>query len=180
MAKKSTSRKDRVIWFAGIFEGEGCISVYLDTSAKHGKTLDIKMKVTNTDMRIIKGLSEVLVENHIGLYYATNGNAVPALEIAVSGQVRVERLINLIRPHMLGSKADQADLTLELIRYRRELGYKPVSNDMSLLDDPKILDLVGRIKSLKKDRIDPLKCSRKANAVLGIPIDYTSATQATE
>jgi hypothetical protein len=176
MSKKVISRKDRVIQFAGVFMGEGCISAYLDGVAKHGKTLDVKMKVANTDLEIIKGLSETLVENRIGFYYALNGNAVPALEIAVSGQVRVERLIKLIRPYLWGSKGIQADKMLELIHYRQSLGYKPASNTVSLLDDPRILSLVEEIASLKKHRIDPLKCSRVANTVLGIPIDYTLNT----
>jgi hypothetical protein len=172
MTTKSISRKDRICWLAGIIDGEGCIAVYLDESAKHGKTLDVRVKVTNTCMYMVKRISEILVENHIGFYYATNGNANPALEISVSGQTRVEKFLNLVHPYLV-TKAPQADLLLELIRYRKELGYKAPENGETLLYNQKIQELVGGIKGLKHSRISPLVCSRKANKVLGIPIDYT-------
>lgn len=159
-------------WFAGIVDGEGCISAYLDHAASHGKTLDVRVKVTNTAMCMIQRISEILTENHIGFYYAVNGNTNPALEISVAGQLRVEMVLRLIRPYLV-NKADQADMVLELIRYRKELGYKPEINGTSLLTDPKILSLVAGIKEAKYTRISPLACKRQANCILGIPIDYT-------
>lgn len=173
MSKKPISRKDRICWLAGIIDGEGCIAVYLDESAKHGKTLDMKVKVTNTCMEMIRQISEIFVENHIGFYYATNGNANPALEIAASGQGRVEALLKLVRPYLV-TKAEQADAVLELIHYRKGIGYRAPENGGTLLHDPKIVELVRRVKDLKTDRISPLSCSRQANKPLGIPIDYTS------
>jgi hypothetical protein len=173
MSKKSISRKDRICWLAGIIDGEGCIAVYLDESAKHGKTLDMRVKITNTCMKMIRQISEILTENHIGFYYATNGNTNPALEISASGQGRVEALLNLVRPYLV-TKAEQADTVLELIRYRKSLGYKVPENGGTLLKDSKIIELVQRIKDLKHQRVSPLACHRQANKILGIPIDYTS------
>ena len=172
MSKKPISRKDRLIWFAGFFDGEGCVAVYLDVVAKHGKTLDMTLKVTNTCMFTMRDISEIFVENHIGFYWATNGNQNPALEICISGQGRILNLLKLIRPYMR-TKASQADALLELITYRNTLGYKTPENGKSLLDNPKIVELVKEIKMLKTIRISPLACKRQANKVLGIPIDYT-------
>jgi hypothetical protein len=172
MSKKVISRKDRLCWLAGIIDGEGCIAAYMDSAASHGKTLDVRVKITNTCMRMIQRISEILLENHIGFYYATNGNANPALEISVSGQMRVKALLELVRPYLV-TRQPQADTLLELIAYRKELGYKPEQNGITLLNDPKILSAVARIKDLKYYRISPLVCSRQANKVLGIPIDYT-------
>ena len=173
MSTKPISRKDRICWLAGIIDGEGCIAVYLDESAKHGKTLDMRVKVVNTCMKMIRQISEILVENHIGFYYATNGNACPALEIAASGQGRVEALLKLVRPYLV-TKAEQADAVIELIRYRKSIGYRAPENGGTLLNDSKVLELVKKIKDLKAVRVSPLACSRQANKPLGIPIDYTS------
>ena len=175
MSTKPISRKDRICWLAGIIDGEGCIAAYLDGAAKHGKTLDIRVKITNTCMKMVQRISEILLENHIGFYYALNGNACPALEISVSGQMRVENLLRLVRPYLV-TKASQADALMELIRYRRSIGYKAPENGQTLLDDPIVVGLVARIKELKTLRIDPLLCSRQANKRLGIPIDYTLKT----
>ncbi len=159
MDTQTISRKERLATLAGIIMGEGCISARIDETAKNGKQMDLKVKVVNTDMEIIKLCSEVYVENGIGFYYALNGNKPPALEIAVTGYRRIQRLLSLVIPYLYGSKEKQAKLMLQLIARRQ-------SEHKLSMDDEETLSLTNEIIAAKKERVNPLECVRAANQVL--------------
>jgi len=173
---ETISRKDlRLAWLAGLIDGEGCITAYIEKSNKNKtrKILDCRIKVTNTDMRILKRISEIYVENKIGFYFAIISLTFRSLEIIVSGKGRIRKLIALILPYLVG-KRKQAMLLLELYNYRETFGYNGSVNRQHIFSDKKLLDLVSEIKREKKIRHNPLQCSRQANKTLGIPRDYTS------
>ena len=158
---ETISRKERLAGLAWLIAGEGCISARIDdkNSNGKGKQMDLKVKIVNTDMEIIKYASEVLVENKIGFYYATCGWVNPALEIAVSGYGRIQRLLSLILPYLVGSKRKQAELMLQLIARRQ-------SQHKLAMDDAETVELTNRIIAAKKERTSPLACIRAANQVL--------------
>jgi len=156
---ETISRKERLAILAGIIMGEGCVSARIDNTAKNGRQMDLKVKVVNTDMEIIRQVSEILVENKIGFYYALNGNKNPALEIAVSGYGRIQRLLSLVLPYLRGSKREQAELMLQLIARRQSEHKLP-------MEDGETIELTRRIIEAKKVRIDPRACIRAANQVL--------------
>jgi len=175
---ETISRKDQELaWLAGFVDGEGCISAYIEKSRlnKSKKVLDCRIKIVNSDMRAIKRISEIYVNNKIGFYYAVNSYKFCAVEIIVSGRGRITKLLNLLIPHLV-IKKNQAEFLLALYKRRDAFGYKSKPNRQDFLNDKEINNLVEKIKTEKKIRHNPLVCNRVANKVLGIPRDYTLPT----
>ena len=180
---ETISRKERQAALAGIVMGEGCISARIDEFGKHGKQVDLKFQITNTDVGIIKFCSEVYVENGVGFYYALHNKLrleklkqAPALTIVVDGYRRLQKALSLILPYLYGNKKQQAEFMLQLIAHRQSRIGQP--NGHRPTDDTETVELIRRITVAKKDRPNPLDCIRAANQVLQIPQSSTTIRSA--
>jgi hypothetical protein len=99
-------------WFAGIIDGEGCISIF-----KRGTVFTPSVKIANTNELLINKCKQVLEEAGIEYYirYSDRGdrkNAKPAWELSMEARPRVIATLNLILPYLV-SKREQAKLVLD-------------------------------------------------------------------
>jgi hypothetical protein len=99
-------------WFAGIIDGEGCISIF-----KRGPDFTPSVKIANTNELLINKCKQVLEEAEIGYYirYSDRGersNSKPAWELIMESRPRVIATLNLILPYLV-SKREQAKLVLD-------------------------------------------------------------------
>jgi hypothetical protein len=127
-------------WFAGIIDGEGCISLF-----KRSTYYVPAVKIANTNEKLINKCKEILNEAGIEYYirYSDRGerkNAKPAWEIALESRPRVVATLELILPYLV-SKKEQAELVLE---WCSEKIRRPEDSRTDFIDKIRSLNRRGR------------------------------------
>lgn len=193
MDEETISRKIRWAWLAGIIDGEGSLEANWcfrhNISKKTGERLTTKgfycrIKIDNTDPRMIEKTSRIYVENKIGFYYRTFKDDRPnrkwTISIIVQGKGNCKKVLLGILPYIY-NKRDQVNKFLELIEYRGSLGYKGgfkkiqgsrwtgwnIDPNWKPLDqDETLIKLVQELLNLKHNPPSPSETIREANKVL--------------
>lgn len=192
--------KTELGWLAGIIDGEGCIYARIN---KHNKSIRklrtngvyvIRMgvSITNTDVFLIREVSRICEQMKVGFAYSTKPPRAPrkgVISIIIEGKGRCKKLLSSILPYLINKKS-QAEVLLELIKYRESLGYKttkgwkvertgkqgpitavsPPDDWKPLCENPKILGYIKELKTLKEQTVLPSETKRVANRKLGLPI----------
>lgn len=125
---RSISREAELAWLAGIIDGEG----NLHASVQEKKCGPVKrtyfqpkIRVTNTDVRMIQKVSEIYVREGIVFFYALNAvsrykNKKPTwrdqLEITISAKKDLSKLLPLVIPYLVNKKR-YAELFLQAIEW---------------------------------------------------------------
>lgn len=129
-----TATEAELGWFAGLLEGEGCITFHTRSkkASKNG-TFDIVVgaQITNTDLAIINKLVEIL--DKCGLSWFVRAKKVysdkhtPCYFIECRQQKMLLRSLNILVPYMHGTKKDRAVLVSKYLdkRIRRLEKYGP-------------------------------------------------------
>lgn len=116
-------------WLAGIIDGEGWLGVSIETEHwyrvdKHTreKSIKVEVKVVNTDPAIVVRTAEIM--RKIGVNpYLRHGNRTlkktPVYEVSIKRLAPVQRLLLVIRDHLVGTKQQRADLILRFIELRQ-------------------------------------------------------------
>jgi hypothetical protein len=175
-----------LFWLAGIIDGEG----FLTTNTRNGihKTRNCgkghnsfitRIGVFNTDVGIIKKISEIFYELGVKFYFTVhntpknNPNGMQGLSINVEGYKSCKKILEVIIDKS-GSitKKKQIELMLDYINYRlsiiQERGYhgylkQKVNNEDFITVDIKF---VNELKENKKCQVLPSTTKRKASTVL--------------
>lgn len=171
--------KEQLGWLAGIIDGEGCISVGIyDRKCKsypnhkrnkpYCRTLQTILTVSNHDVRVIKRVSEIYKKLGVGFYYSTakkKDNGTWIININTTGKGTTRKALLAVRDQLV-SKKEQMELLLQLIEYRKSLGYQG-KGSLGICNDPKIQWYVNRIRELKHEFPSlPSETKRRANQIL--------------
>lgn len=168
--------RERLNWLAGIYDGEGWFSAgfrNINHKAHKHPLLYVRVGVGNTDVYMIKEISEIYYKLGVGFHYNTrkNKSGTWTLDIVTEGMGRVKKLIAAVRPFLV-TKAKQADKLMELILYRKSLGYlggwHNEQRNSPLCEYPEIIRLIDELRALKKPQVQPSETRRKANFPLEI------------
>lgn len=129
-------------WFAGIIDGEGCISIY-----KRGNNFVPSVKIANTNELLINKCKQILSEAGIEYFlrYSDRGdrkNAKPAWELMMESRPRVIAVLQLIYPYLV-SKKIQADLVLDWCSAGKR---KKIDTETNYIPNIRELNLRGRVK----------------------------------
>lgn len=129
-------------WFAGIIDGEGCISLY-----KRASHFVPSVKVANTNELLINKCKQVLDEAGIEycIRYSDRGerkNAKPAWELMMESRPRVIATLELILPYLV-SKQEQAKLVLDWCSQGKR---KKEDTEVNFIPNIRQLNLRGRVK----------------------------------
>lgn len=129
-------------WFAGIVDGEGCISII-----KRGNHFVPSVKIANTNELLINKCKQVLDEAEIKYYLAFSDrkdrkNAKPAWELVMESRVRVVPVLTLILPYLV-SKKEQANLVLNWCGKETR---KKEDTESNFIPNIRKLNLRGRVK----------------------------------
>lgn len=177
----SISRKDVLLaWLAGAWDGEGCIFAYFRTQTnpkcKGTRTLSVGASIHNNHPLFLRKVGEALSMIGVPFTYTVANRDMQRksvnVAIKIAGKSRLEKLLNAIIPY-LSCKRKQAELALELIRYREELGSRHQGKrgrfaNMRLEDEQTIVRLVAQIKAEKWEVASPLSFSRQPNQILDV------------
>lgn len=117
---QSISREDDLAWLAGIFDGEGALGLGT-TVANNGKPyLEAKIRVYNTDVRMIQKISRIYVSMNLVFFYNLNrkvkAHYLDQLGICVTSQGSCLKILEAVMQY-LGNKREIAAAMAEVIRY---------------------------------------------------------------
>lgn len=175
------SREGDFGWLAGIIDGEGNLdySVQSKPSGQNGQKNDYfcpKIRITNTDMRMIKRISEIYVGENLVFFYALNSvnryknrkeTWKNQMEITVSSQNSIAKLLHRLKPFLV-NKRKMADLMIETIEWVQA---QPWRGRMSLAGqnytlNPEFHALIAEMKKEREFHIEPSTTIRKAREIL--------------
>lgn len=166
---RSISREDDLAWLAGIIDGEGCISVDV-REAQNGKFyISPKVRVINTDVRMIAKVSCVYHALNVVYYYNINRKVKPhykdQLAIIVSSQGSCLKVLEALLPD-LANKQAIAGTMIALLSFVRDYPKGGNTSSYDYLSDPKYLELVNAYETERKVFIEPSTTVRRARQIL--------------
>lgn len=117
-------------WLAGIIDGEGWIGMSIETEHWHRvgkqtrqKSIKVEIKVVNTDPAIVERTAAIMRKLGVNPYLR-HGNRTqvknPVYEVSIKRMAPVQRLLLVVRDHLVGTKQQRADLMLRFIQLRLE------------------------------------------------------------
>lgn len=178
LSVRSISREVDLAWLAGILDGEGNLQATVQVKPC-GNTrrayFEPKVRITNTDVRMIKKVSEIYVREGIVFFYSLNkvsryANKKPTwrdqLEISVSSKAGISRLLMLVSPYLV-NKQKYSELMLDLLNWVDSQPYRGRNSGGGNYTETE--DFKSRILALEEERdsmIAPSTTTRQARQVL--------------
>ena len=176
---RSISREADLAWLAGIVDGEGNLQATVqekpcgDTTHKY---FCPKMRITNTDVRMIKRVAEIYIRENIVFFYALNSVSRyknkkdtwrNQLEITISSQGSVKKALGLILPYLV-NKQKYAETMMRLIEFVKD---RPLRGRMSkpganYTEHPEFLSMIDELAAERAFFIDPSTTKRRAGELL--------------
>ncbi len=156
--------KEDSAWLAGMIEGDG--SLYISRHMlKNSVTFRTIVSVTNTDARVIRGVSEIFYKLGCKFYYQVkktkNGFA---LSVIAAGMGSTNKILDLILPH-LRAKKDQAELLRE---FNDKMGQGKYQRNGIEWYKALQLEYIDKLLSLRVNTINLQRLQRTASQVLKI------------
>jgi len=173
-------------WLAGIIDGEGCL-IFGKRNGIHRTCNDGKgqfsfitrIQVGNTDMEMIKRISEIFYDLGVKFYYGLHNphkrfpNAKRYLTINVEGYRSTKKILNAIIDKLWsGQKVKEAKIMLEYIKYRLALVQERGQNGclMAKQSEENFLNndirMVMEFKKARQYQVPPPTTKRKASIPL--------------
>lgn len=111
-------------WFAGLLEGEGCITFFKQRRSRGGEDIICGLQITNCDLLIINKLVEILKGNNLSWYIREKKTYKkqhsPSYYIECRQQEMIKKSLDLFIPFMFGTKKAKAILVLDYLNKRIE------------------------------------------------------------
>ena len=176
---RSISRED-LAWLAGIVDGEGNIdfSVQVKKTPRGVKNAYFcpKVRISNTDMRMVKRISEIYVFYRLVFFYhfANVKNYANckdswknAMHISISSQGSIKKILELIAPFLV-NKQRQAELLIETITWVQAQPYRGrmSKEGVNYCENPEFHALLDRLKAERAFHVEPSTTIRKAQEIL--------------
>lgn len=177
--ERSISREVDLAWLAGIIDGEGNLDFSV-SKKKCGDGLNDyfcpKLRITNTDVRMIRKISEIYSRENVVFFYALNSvkrykNRQPTwknqLEITSASHGSVKKVLSLTFPYLV-NKQDLARQMIETIDWVQS---QPGRGRMSQTGrnytmEPKFHAFLESLKKERAFHVDPSTITRKAREVI--------------
>ena len=156
-------------WLAGIIDGEGNFYVNAKTAKINNlQYLDVKIRVSSTDMRMIKKISEIYVKLNLRFHYAcVNWNHAGwkrAISINISAQGSSLKLLQHVIPYLV-NKQDQGLAMQKIITFVKSFPKGGNTTRRNYWDTPKMQKLLEQYTQCSKWYFEPSTTTRKANSV---------------
>lgn len=168
---RSISREVDLAWLAGILDGEGALSVSLNLHDNGNCYLDAKVRVYNTDVRMIQKIARIYVEMGVVFFYNLNTKRLEhyknQLGICITSQGSCAKVLEAIMPY-LANKQDAAKVMLEVVRFVQSCPKGGNTKRFDYKNDPELQKLMSEWQTAKVFHIDPSTTSRKAGEILMI------------
>ena len=176
----SISREVDLSWLAGIIDGEGNIDystkVRTTTGGNQFTYFTPKLRITNTDLRMIRKISEIYVLHNIVFFYALNSvkrykNRKDTwrnqLEITVASQGSMKKMLQWVLPYLV-NKRDMASMMIETISFIQAQPHRggPGQAKVNYCDTPEFKAYMERMKAERQWHVDPSTSIRRARQLL--------------
>ena len=103
-----------IAWVAGLFEGEGCISV--NKPANENRTYQhVQLRITSTDKDVLDGVVSILGGN-ISNPRMADKSTKPFWQWCISSKPEVYKTLLLLYPYLSSRRSAKADEALEVLR----------------------------------------------------------------
>lgn len=173
------SREVQLAWLAGIIDGEGNLDFSVqEKPCGQGRSsyLCPKVRITNTDLRMIKRVSEIYVAENLVFFYALNKVSrykgkkptwKDQMEITISSQGSVSKLLQSVHPYLV-NKQRMAELMVEIIGWVQA---QPMRGRMSIekanyTESPEFQRRIELMRDERKWYANPSTTTRKAREIL--------------
>lgn len=117
-----TAKESDMGWFAGMLEGEGCITFFKQARKRGGFDIITGIQITNTDIRIINKLVGILEECDLSWFLRNkkvySKNHSQCYYIECRQQNMLKKSLETFLPYMYGDKKDKAELVLRFLNKR--------------------------------------------------------------
>lgn len=118
------SRQVDYAWLAGILDGEGALGLGIRTAQNGKPYLEAKIRVYNTDVRMIEKISRIYDELNVVFFYNLNRKRAEGwkdqLGICVTSQGSCLKILEAVMPY-LANKCEIAQKMDDVIRYVKSL-----------------------------------------------------------
>ena len=166
---RSISREADLAWLAGIIDGEGCLSVDVKMAANGKMYIMPKVRVINTDVRMIQKCSRIYAELNIVYYYNINkkrkDHYKDQLAIIVSSQGSSVKVLKAIIPY-LANKQEIAGVMVEIIELVQSLPKGGNTSSYNYINDESFKALMAQWNDVRAFHIEPSTTERKAREVI--------------
>ncbi len=165
---RSISREVDLAWLAGILDGEGSLAADLTMREKR-YYLDCKVRVYNTDVRMIQKVARIYVEMGIVFFYNLNkkrqAHYKDQLGICVTSQGSCIKVLDAVAPY-LANKREHALAITDVIKFVKSLPRAGATWSNDYADKDAFKELMAKCQDAKVLHIDPSTTTRKAGNVV--------------
>lgn len=162
-------------WLAGILDGEGNLTVGIQNHSVNGKEyIRAKIRITNTDARMIKKISEIYASENVVFFTSIHKQKQvegrsrrTKMNIEVSSQGSVRKVLELVIPY-LANKRECAREMLDLIKFVQTQPKGGNTLSIRYVEDPVFIRHFEAFKREFRWYLDPSETTRRA----GVPISW--------
>jgi len=175
---RSISREADIAWLAGIIDGEGNLQATVQEKPCgqiKRPYFEPKLRITNTDVRMIKKISEIYVREGLVFFYAINHvsrykNRMPTwkdqLEITIGSKNSILKALRIVTPYLV-SKRRKAELMLNTIEWVHAQPYRGRNSAGSnYAETAEFQEYIRLMDEERKDFIEPSTTIRRAREIL--------------
>lgn len=155
---------EKLAWLAGLWDGEGTITVFLTHREKGEEKYNAALVLTNTDENIISEATKILdaleLKMHIFKRKPERKEWKPSYQLTTRKLAIVKKFCEIFIPYLVGKKA-QAELTLRFVNSRigatgeSNLLKKYTEEEKNLCQQLKLLNRKGYYESSTTIRLTP-------------------------
>jgi len=156
-------------WLAGVIDGEGSFTLNKRCGVNSGQDSFItRLQIGNTDMGLIKKVSEIFVSLGIKFYYSLHNpdkrfpNAKRYIIINIEGYRSMSKLIEAVDGKLYThQKSQQIKLFKEYITFRNR-----IASGEEIKNPEKDKEFALKVKTLTNYQVSPSTTKREASTVL--------------
>ena len=156
-------------WLGGIIDGEG--NLYFNSKKSKindVRYLDVKVRISSTDMRMIKKISELYVQLNLRFHYArvnwNRGDWKRAISINVASQGSSLKLLKAVTPYLINKKAT-AETLMKVVSFVKAFPKGGNTVRCNYWDTPEMREYTKEYDERSTWYFEPSTTKRKANSV---------------
>jgi len=171
---QSISREVQYAWLAGIIDGEANLSASTHTRDNGKKYLNVKLRISNTDLRMIRRIAEIYARDNVVFFYTINKRRrynkkwKDQLHIEVASHGSVKKVLSKTIPYLVNKK-NLADIVLRMIDFvqsqRKGGRMTPKDKLVDYANLPGFIALMDQYDAERKFYVDPSTTKRRASEV---------------
>lgn len=111
----------RWAWAAGLFDGEGCISIYDRVTARGTKYRVVKLEINMTDRDTVEHIA-ALFQANTPIEIHPSGNRKTQWKMSLHKPERIEQVLRWMLPYLSARRTEKAWEAISVIKENRDAG----------------------------------------------------------